>query len=55
MARSGLVGFFGRCYCGFRLVEVSSPDGDEPDWEVFYANDAPVLCGDRLRGGTMDF
>jgi hypothetical protein len=27
----------------------------EPDWGVFYENDAPVLRGDRLCGGPMDF
>ena len=34
----------------------SSPEGEtnEPDGVVTYANDAFVLCGNRLCGGPLD-
>ena len=33
-----------------------SPEGEnaEPEWGVFYENDASVLCGNWLCGGPLD-
>ena len=56
MAPMCLVQTQGHWYCADREVS-SSPKGPrvDPDWGVFYAKDAPVLCGNWLCGGPLDF
>jgi hypothetical protein len=58
MALLCLVRLMARCYCADRDVLGSSPVGSnevDPDWGVFYAEDEPVLRGNWLCGGSLDF